>query len=671
MVKGRKWNRNKIITLIISCVVIIALAAGGFLVIRNRMSKNTVASVKRTAQVTKGDIEVSLSGSGTVESASTSDVMSNVQGKIIKGYKKTGDEIKKGDLLYEIDDTDAKLEIQKIQNSIDQQQLSESNTSKNFSNLTITAPFSGKVTGLSAVKGDNVNNGMTLFTITDTSKLKLTVPLSTTYIPYVKVGQNARVNLQQFTDTIDGIVTEIDDNTHTAPSGGMVKDVVITVNNPGTLTEDSTASADIKLSNGTEVSVKDELKFSYANKQTVKAKSQGTLSEVNVKENQYVKKGDTLIRVENDDLQLTSQTNSLKMQDLQNQLTAAEKQLEDYKIYSSIDGTVTEVNYSTGDSVKSGDTLISIRDFNQMQFTIPIDELDIPKIKVGQEAAITIDALPETSQKPLTGEVIYKAMEGTSTNGVATYDVTIKINETENLLAGMNANASIILNKAQNVSVVPLEAVTKMGDRSFVRVMGTDDAGQQGSGSGQGTGNWGGQGNSDRASGNGNSNGSGDNGNSGNRGSWGGGSRQNAGAARGRMSAVFTQNQEYYKDTVMKEVEVGLNNDEFVEIKSGLSEGNIVVLPPLVTNSNTSGSNAQGGFGFGGFGGMGGMNRAMGGNFGGGAYTRSSGTRSNTGSGNTGSNAGGNNSSGNGSGADSQNRQSNSNAGGGQSGNFR
>ncbi|AEY65346.1 HlyD family efflux transporter periplasmic adaptor subunit [Clostridium sp. BNL1100] len=640
MGKGtKKWSRKKIITLVISLVVVLAVAVGIFLVVRQREAKSTTASAKRTTQVTRGNIEVSLSGSGTIESASTSDVMSNVQGKIIKSYKKVGDTVKKGDLLYEMDDTDAKLQIQKIQNSIEQQQLSESNTSKNYSNMTVTAPFSGKVTGVSAVKGDNVNNGMSLFTITDTSKLKLSVPLSTANIPYVKIGQSVKVNLQQFTDTISGVITEIGDNTHTASTGGMVRDVTVTVNNPGTLTDESMASSvDFKLTNGTEVSSKEESRFSYASRETVKAQAQGTLSTVNVKENQFVKKGDLLVRIENDQLQLTSKTDSLKMQDLQNQRDAAQKQLEDYKIISSIDGTVTALAYKTGDSVKSGDTLISIRDFNQMQFIIPIDELDISKIKVGQKATVTVDALPETTEQPLNGEVIGRAMEGTSSNGVATYDVTIKVNETKDLLAGMNANANIILNKSENALRIPLEAVTKMGDRSFVRVMSNGEEGQPDSESKGPEGNRSGAGEFDRSS---DKNGTG-------------------GTGRARMSAGFMQNQEYYKDTVMKQIEVGLNNDEFVEIKSGLEEGEIVVLPPLVTNTVNGNTSTQGSFGLGGFGGMGGMNRAMGGNFGGGNSNRSTNRTSgssNSGTNNSGGNAPGNNPGVNNSGGNSGSRQ--------------
>lgn len=602
--KKIKWSRKKILISSIAGVLVVSLIVGAAVIIKNRTSKTTLASAQRTVKVSRGNIEVSITGSGTVTSASNSDLMSNVEGKITKAYFKEGDQVKKGDLLYEIDDTDALLSIQKVENSISQAELSSSSDVKDLDNLNITAPFNGKVTNIAAVEGESVNNGMSLFTIVDTSKLTLSVPFSTSSIPNIKAGQKAQIHIQELMDTVDGTVTSIDSNSYTASNGGVVRNVEITVVNPGALTDAMTATADISTGSGIE-SGSQVCTFSYIEKKSVQASSSGTFEKVNVKENQYVHKGDVLIRIENDDLVVTSKTNDLKMEDLYNQLDAANKNLENYKIYSPIDGTITVLSAKEGDSVERGSALTSIRDFNQMQFNIPVDELDIAKVKVGQEVSITIDALTETEQTPLTGEVIYKAMEGTAENGVATYDVTVKINETKNLLAGMNANATIILNNAENVLTVPLEAVTKMGDKAFVRVIGNDkDAskasdenkinnaaadqtgrrGAQGYRSGNQNGNQNGQNNTARTSG--------QNGNS-------------QTASNRRVSAAVAANQEYYANTTLKEVELGLNSDEYVEIKSGLTEGEVVVLPPLVASSNsTNTTNTQsGGFGIGGMGG--------------------------------------------------------------------
>ncbi len=633
-IKHIKWNKKRFFILSIVALVIISAAIGIILVTNNRAASNSSASAKRQTQAVKGNIEVALSGSGTVTSANTSDVMSNVQGKITKAYFKEGDKVKKGDLLFEIDDTDAKLSIQKIENQISQARLSVSSNQKSFSNLTVTAPFDGKVTGINAKEGESAGNNTSLFTITETSRLKLSVPVSTTYIKNIKVGQKAQVNLQEIMDTVEGVVTAIDDNTYTPADGGLVRDVEVTVNNPGRLDDTMTASVNINTSDGVEITSQ-IYPLSYANKQSVKAATSGTLASVNIKENQYVKKGQALIQIENDDLEITSQTNDLKVQDLQNQLDAAKKQLEDYRIYSAIDGTVTGETAVAGDSVKSGQVLIGIRDFDQMQFTISVDELDISKVKVGQEAAITIDALEETAGRPLSGQVIYKAMEGSASNGVATYDVKIKINETENLLAGMNANASIILSKAENVLMVPLEAITKMGDRAFVRVAGETSGNSQPEGR-RAAGNWGQNSNpdsSDKSSQSG-AQGQGEAGEAvtgGERASQRSGQSGSGASNRRQMSG--TANQEYYAGTVMKEVELGINNDQYVEIKSGLSEGQVVVLPPLVTNSATGSTNNQAGFSLGGLGGGfgGGATRMMpsGGMQQGTQYNRSGGGASN------------------------------------------
>lgn len=586
-----KWNKKKFLTLSVIAVVIISIVIVALTWTKNSAASSTGTSAQRTSTVKRGTIEVSITGSGTVTSSSTSDVMANVDGKITKAHFQEGDTVKKGELLYEIDDTDARLNIQKIENSISQAQLSSSSVAKSYSNLKITAPFNGKVTDVVAETGENVNNGMSLFTITETSKLKLSVPFSTSIAENIKAGQTAQVHVQEIMDSIDGTVTAIDDNAYLSSDGVQVRNVEITVPNPGTLTETMSASVDILTASGVESS-NDIYKFEYANKKTVQASSSGTFSKVNIKNNQYVNKGDLLIEIENDDLQITSKSNELKLQDLNNQREAAQKNLENYKIYSSIDGTVTSVKAVGGDSVKTGSSLISIRDFKQMQFTISVDELDISKVQVGQEVSITVDALTETTADPLSGEVVYKAMEGTSSNGVATYDVTIKINNSENLLAGMNANATVILDKAEDSLIVPIEAVTQMGGRAFVWIKGSSD-------------NSNGQTKPDMAAKDDVSNSApAADSDSAKRGSRAG--NASSSSDRKKMPARFAQNQEYYAGATMKEVKVGLTSEDYIEIKSGLAEGDVVILPPLAESSTGDSKSAtqSGGFNLGGMGGI-------------------------------------------------------------------
>ena len=331
-------------------------------------------------------------------------------------------------------------------------------------------------------------------------------------------------------------------------------------------------------------------------------------------------------------LSTAKQTDDLKRQDLQIQMDTAQKQLSYYKIFAPIDGTVVKLDVSAGDAAKAGEVLATVANSSKMEFTIPVDELDIAKIAVGQKTNITVDALTDTTTKPLTGSVSKIALEGTSTNGVTTYPVTVQINETDKLKGGMNANAEIIVNQKTNTLYVPIEAVQKMGNRTFVMVQtdaktaaaartqqgartGAGGAGQYGAGNGaNANGSGSGGANANRAAGGangGNANRTAGGGNGGNYGQSGGNTnRASTGNAASSAAKGTSAQSTYYANAIMKPVVVGISNDTYIEITSGLQQSDIVILPPVssTTSTNANANRAGGGFGGGGggFGGGGG-----------------------------------------------------------------
>jgi HlyD family secretion protein len=328
----------------------------------------------------------------------------------------------------------------------------------------------------------------------------------------------------------------------------------------------------------------------YIESASIKSSTGGDIETVYVANGQMVSKGAKLIKLNNEDLVVSTETSGLKLQSLNDQLAYQQKQLSDYKIYAPIDGTLTlNADVKPGDAVKAGAALGSVADYTQMSFDIPIDELDIAKVQVGQNALVTVDALPETTAKPLAGTVTKVAVSGTSTNGVTTYPVTIQLGQNNQLKGGMNANAQIMISSKQNVLYVPIQAVQTRGSRSFVFVPGSNNQGAQAGSQANGTQSQ----NSNNAQQRNNS--SGQNGNYANRRSNG----QNG--ASGFASRLSPELQKYYANAVMKPVEIGIHNDEYIEIVSGLNEGDTVILPPLAASSSTSqqtGNNAMGGVRF-------------------------------------------------------------------------
>ena len=169
---------------------------------------------------------------------------------------------------------------------------------------------------------------------------------------------------------------------------------------------------------------------------------------------------------------VANQTYDLKMTALNTQLSDAQKTLDNFTVKAPIDGEITSQTTIVGNVVNSGTVISTIADTGHMEFQIPIDELDIAKVKVGQLASITVDALSDTSTRPLSGKVSKIAIEGTSSNGVTTYPVTIQVDQTADLKGGMNVNADISISQENNVLYVPIEAVQKFGNRAMVMVKG-------------------------------------------------------------------------------------------------------------------------------------------------------------------------------------------------------
>jgi HlyD family secretion protein len=157
-----------------------------------------------------------------------------------------------------------------------------------------------------------------------------------------------------------------------------------------------------------------------------------------------------------------------------------------------------------------------IADMSEMSFTINVDELDIAKVKAGQAASITVDAL---SDQVFSGVVDNVGLLGTSSNGVTTYPVKIKPDQTEGLWPGMNATATIVVDSARDVLMIPVTAV----------------------------------------------------------------SRGNLAIVKGASAAQAAEEEHGYPDDAPEgaayaRLELGLNNESFIEVKSGLSEGDVVLV---------------------------------------------------------------------------------------------
>ncbi len=164
-------------------------------------------------------------------------------------------------------------------------------------------------------------------------------------------------------------------------------------------------------------------------------------------------------------LDIKSQELSVKQKE--NALLDVKEKLTDYSIRAPFDGVVATLEVKRGDSLSSGGAVATLIT-SQSLAEISLNEVDAAKIKVGQKATLTFDALENLT---LTGSVLEVDSLGAVSQGVVTYQVKIGFDtQDEKIKPGMSVSASVITNTKQDVLLVPNSAVKSLNGDFYVEV---------------------------------------------------------------------------------------------------------------------------------------------------------------------------------------------------------
>jgi len=146
----------------------------------------------------------------------------------------------------------------------------------------------------------------------------------------------------------------------------------------------------------------------------------------------------------------------------------AQRNLEKARITAPFDGAIAAINFSVGDSAGTGNA-VTVVDMNNLQIKVTVAEVDISKIKVGQTAQLSFDAL---SGKTYGAKVLAIGPVAAVTQGVVNYPVTVSVVGSDgSVKPGMTANLNITVEERTNVLLVPLRAVRTQGNQKTVTVL--------------------------------------------------------------------------------------------------------------------------------------------------------------------------------------------------------
>ncbi len=481
MRKKTKLTRKQKIVRIVGILAVLGLVAAVVIQVGGRgRQTGGEANAYRTAVVERRDITSSLSSSGTLSPKDTYSITSLVSGEVISADFEEGDQVQEGQILYVMDTSSMETELNSAQSSVERAQDSYILAAQDYeealgdySQNTYKSTETGYIKTLHVKAGDKVNANTQIADIYNDKVMKLRLPFLSVNAAGIGVGNQGVITLTHTGEQLLGTVTSVSNMEETMAGGRLVRYVTLQVENPGGLTTDMKATAQIG-----DFYCAQEGSFTPLLDTVMGAEVGATveIASMLVSEGDYVSKGTPLFRMTDktaDNLVRSYKEAVDKAQEnlesAQSKLETTQDNIENYTITAPISGQVITKSVKSGDKVSSGGnaavTMAVIYDLSELTFEMSVDELDIQSVKAGQTVEVTADAF---EGQTFTGKVTNISLASSYSNGVTNYPVTVTLDEVGELLPGMNVDGEIILEQTQGTLVVPVDSLMR-GNRVYVK----------------------------------------------------------------------------------------------------------------------------------------------------------------------------------------------------------
>lgn len=453
--RGRFWRTvRKVIKWLL--IVAILLVAGLFALkayITTQASSGDKSSAYSRSAVQVGAMSDTVYGTGTTSAKNQPNIIAEADGTLTDLRVTIGDSVKAGDVIAvitndELDDTitDYEFALWELDDTIQ-------DTSAGANVLSVRAPIAGRVMALYGEVGEDTlavfRREGKLAVISTDGRMKVVVsdvPASAG----VKLGDSVQVKGEDF--EIEGTVSDL------TLQGTQATVTILDDTLPmGAQVTVCSVAGDVLGSGALEV-----------NKPMEVSAYGGTISAVRAKVGQKVERKDILFGLEDSPLTLTMENLRLQREAAAKDLEDAKAQRESLIVLAPCDGIVASLAVSEGDAITSGTVVGSILQGEDMKLTIAVDELDVVDVEIGQNVTITIDAL---SDLELGGEVYKVAPVGSNSGGVTTYDVELAFDAAgTGVRSGMNATGEIQIASKSSAMYVPVEAIMTINNQTYVMV---------------------------------------------------------------------------------------------------------------------------------------------------------------------------------------------------------
>ena len=406
-------------TILIGIIIALVLIVGAGYIWQTQQAKTTAAASVQTTTVKRGSLAATVSAAGNVSApnqvaAAFESSTLDVSGRVAKVSVKVGDTVKKGDVLMEVDTTKLNLALKTAQSNLSSAQVSYDQTKAdlNFALRTAQASLDSAKSSLDAAKASNAQNPNSLIVAKATLD-SATVSVQKAQADYDTVAWRGDVGMTTQAASLQTATIAYQS------ALASYKIAAVKIND-----------SDLKSAQATYTNAQVTLEQAQKNLETKLATAQATLDNAKLEVEQ------------------------------------AQRNLENAKLVAPYDGVISAVNYGIGDNASG--TAVTIVDLTFLQVKVTVAEVDVAKIKLGQTATMTLDAL---TGKTYNAKVIAISPVGTVTSGVVNYTTTLEITDADgSIKPGMTANLTIEVERRDNVLLIPTRAVQTKGNQKIVTV---------------------------------------------------------------------------------------------------------------------------------------------------------------------------------------------------------
>ncbi len=355
-------KKNKKLLIILVLALVVAGGVAGILIVKKTKRASTDASSVQTTTATKRDITTELSSSGSISPKDTYDITSLAEGEVTAAEFEEGDMVEKGQVLYRIDTSSMESQISSANNSLERAQenyanaLSDYNSAlSDYSGNSYKSTESGYIKTLSIKAGDKVSSNTEIAAIYDDKTMKIKVPFLSAEAAQIAPGTGAILTLTNTGEQINGVVSSVSNMDVTLTGGRIVRYITIEVSNPGGLTSDIAATASVSdFVSSMEATFEPKLETTMKADITTAVEIQNLL----VQEGDYVTKGTPLFTMESRSAEKLLRTYKDSLDKAQESLESTKSKLEttqdtydNYTITAPISGKVIKKSIKAGDKI--------------------------------------------------------------------------------------------------------------------------------------------------------------------------------------------------------------------------------------------------------------------------------------------------------------------------------